>query len=568
MKSVVEAFGLFQQGDVAGAEAALAELLERAPDDPDALHCMAAIQHQKGDLVGALGYFDRAHEASPYDAEIAFNRVVVLSALGRHDACVEACSGFLKLRPGDPEALLLQGVSLAALGQHDAALAALDQTYEHRADVHARRAAALLQLGRTEEALTAAARACGIDPRSVDAHFHRGQAFGKLELWAEAVEAFDAALALGAKQLAVRAGRAPALANVGRFEEALADIDAALAGNPHHGENLARRAYILSAANRHAEALAAYERALALNPNDFATLYGKCDLVLSGGDFENGLPLYEVRHRLLGAITPDSKAPLWRGQPLEGKSILVRGEQGFGDLFQFCRFIPDLAARGAKVILQEREPTRALMQSLDGVTQFVSARQPAPDADFHVPLASLMLALGVRVDTVPTPIPYLHAEPERVERWRETLGAKQRRRVGVVWSGLTHHAIQLWRSLDGAALAQLLQTDADFISLQMEENATASAYNVRQFGAAIADFAELAALIENMDIVVSIDTGVAHLAGALGKPVLVMLPFRADWRWLRDRADSPWYPTMRLFRQRRFGDWRSVIADVQAALQE
>ena len=186
MKSVVAAFSLLQSGDVAGAEAMLRELLERSPEDAGVLHCMAAIHHQKGDLVGAARYFDRAHEASPYDAEIAFNRAVALSALGRHVECIEACAGFLKLRPGDPEALLLQGVSLAALGQHEAALAALDQTYEHRADVHARRAGLLLQLGRTEEALTAAARANGLDPRNADAHYHRGQAFGTLQLWREA----------------------------------------------------------------------------------------------------------------------------------------------------------------------------------------------------------------------------------------------------------------------------------------------------------------------------------------------------------------------------------------------
>lgn len=568
MKSVVAAFSLFQSGDFAGAEAMLNELLERAPEDADALHCMAAIQHQKGDLVSAARYFDRAHEASPYDAEIAFNRAVVLSVLGRHAACVEACAGFLKLRAGDPEALLLQGVSLAALGQHEAALAALDQTYEHRADVHARRAGLLLHLGRTEEALTAAARANGIDPNNADAHYHRGQAFGALELWREAVEAFDAALALNPKQLAIRAARAPALANVGRFEDALADIDPVLERSPHHSENLARRAYILTAANRPAEALAAYDRVLALRPNDAAALYAKCDLLLGDGDFENGLPLYEARHDVHRPFAPQSPAPLWRGQSLEGKRVLVQGEQGFGDLFQFCRFIPELAKRGATIILQERAPTRSLMQSLDGVAEFVAVSEPAPDADFHVPLASLMLACGTRIDTIPASIPYLHAEAERIERWREVLGPAQRTRVGVVWSGVTRHAMQKWRSLDGPALSQLLKADVEFVSLQMEENAIVAANGVRQFGARIADFAELAALIENLDIVISIDTGVAHLAGALGKPVLLMLPFRADWRWLRDRADTPWYPNMRLFRQPHFGDWRGVISSVCAALHE
>lgn len=249
VKSISEAFGLFQNGDLAGAEAMLAELLERSPEDADALHIMAAVHHAKGDLPGAATFFDRAHKVSPYDAEIAFNRAVILFTLARHADCIEACAGFLTLRPGDPEALLMQGASLATLGQHEAAIAAFDQTYEHRADVHARRAASLMHLGRTEEALTAAARACGLDPRNADAHYRRAEAFAALKLWAEAVEAFDTALALTPKQGAIRAARAAALVNLGRFDEALADIDAALASAPNRADYQTRRAQILSAAN-------------------------------------------------------------------------------------------------------------------------------------------------------------------------------------------------------------------------------------------------------------------------------------------------------------------------------
>lgn len=568
MNNTTEAFALFQRGDLAGAEAMLAELIARAPEDPDALHIMAAVHHAKGDLPGAAAFFDRAHKASPYDAEIAFNRAVILSTLARHADCIEACEGFLKLRPGDPEALLMQGVSLAALGRHEDALAAFDKTYEHRADVHARRAASLLHLGRTDDALMAAARANGIDPNNADAHFHRGQAFATLELWREAAEAFDAAIKLAPNQIAIRAARAPALANIGRFNEALADIEATIARAPDRPELRARRAYILNAAGRYDDALDAYDRILAKAPNDAAALYAKCDLLLSAGDFERGLPLYEIRHQQKRRFTPPSTAPLWRGESLDGKTILVQGEQGFGDLFQFSRFIPELAARGARVILQERPQTCGLMQSLSGLAQFVSINEPAPAADFHIPLASIIRVLETRVETVPAQIPYLHAEPEHAAAWRETLGPAQRRRIGVTWSGVTSHAMQKWRSLDDHALAQLLRADADVISLQMEESSVARAHNVRQLGEGIADFADLAALIETLDAVISIDTGVAHLAGALGKPVYLMLPFRADWRWLRDRADTPWYPSMRLFRQPRFGDWQSVIANVHAALQE
>lgn len=247
MSAITEAFELMQRGDLAGAETKIAAILARAPDDPDALHVMAGIHHAKDDLPGAAAFFERAHQASPYDAEIAFNRAVILSMLARHAETIEACAAFLKLRPGDPEALLMQGVALQALQQHEAALAAFDQTYEHRADVHARRAASLLALHRTEDALTAAARASGIDPNNPDAHYHRGAAFARLELWREATEAFDAALKLAPKQIAIRAARAPALARLSRFDEALADIDAVLARAPDRAEYQARRAEILAA---------------------------------------------------------------------------------------------------------------------------------------------------------------------------------------------------------------------------------------------------------------------------------------------------------------------------------
>jgi len=251
MSAITEAFELMQRGDLAGAEARVSAILERAPADSDALHVMAGIHHAKGDLPGAAIYFERAHQASPYDAEIAFNRAVILSTLARHAETIEACAAFLKLRPGDPEALLMQGVALQALRQHEAALSAFDQTYEHRADVHARRAASLLALQRTEDALTAAARACGIDPNNPDAHYHRGAAFARLELWREAIEAFDVALKLAPKQIAIRAARAYVLARLSRFDEALADIDAALARAPDRAEYQARRVQILAARAAH-----------------------------------------------------------------------------------------------------------------------------------------------------------------------------------------------------------------------------------------------------------------------------------------------------------------------------
>jgi tetratricopeptide (TPR) repeat protein len=570
MRSVADAFALVQRGDLAGAEAMLGEVMQREPENADAIHLLAGVRHARGDLSGAALLFDRAHQLSPYDAEIAFNRAAVLLALRRFKECVAACADCLRLRPGDPETLLLQGVAQAALGEHEAALANYDAARLDRSDLQAHRAASLIALRRWDEGLAAATRARELNPRNADAHYHRGGALGALNRWPEALEALDAAAALAPKNIAICAARAPALTNVGRFDEALSEIETALARQPGKIEYLMRRAYVLNAANRFTDAIAAYEAVLAAEADNAEAQYALADLLLGAGDFARGLPLYEARWRVGGVPAPPrSEAPRWTGaEPIGGETILVQGEQGFGDLFQFCRFVPALAERGARVILQERPQTLAVLGGLSGVAELAPTTAPPSRADFRVPLASLMAALDVRLETIPAPIPYLHADPDRVARWREMLGAPQRRRIGVVWSGISRHPMQSWRSLDDAALHLLLGADADFVSLQMEESAIAAAHGVRQFGAAIADFADLAALIETLDLVVSIDTGVAHLAGALGKPVWVMLPLRADWRWLRERADTPWYPNMRLFRQPRFGDWPSVIASVRAALQE
>jgi hypothetical protein len=266
--------------------------------------------------------------------------------------------------------------------------------------------------------------------------------------------------------------------------------------------------------------------------------------------------------------------PLWLGQnEIAGKTVLLHAEQGFGDTIQFCRYVPLVTARSARVILEVQEPLRELMASLAGTTQVVPLDSVLPDFDVQCPLLSLPLAFKTRLATIPSAVPYLGAPSQAVMDWDTSLGPKRRPRIGLAWSGRPTHKNDHNRSIPLGALLPLLDIDATFVSLQKDVRpADAKVLNERSdllhFGDEIRDFADTAAIISNLDLVIAIDTSVVHLAGALAKPVWVLLPFMPDWRWLLDRDDSPWYPTARLFRQDATQAWDNVIARVHAALRD
>jgi tetratricopeptide (TPR) repeat protein len=533
-----------QRGDLAAAENILRALIARNRSDPNALHLLANVLHARGQTQPALHHFEEARALAPHDPAIAFNHAVALAAAQRHEEAVSAFADALLRNPNDVEALRGQAASLARLGRH-------------------------------AEALSASERALSFKSNDIGAHFIRAAALIALDRSCAALEALDRLLQLAPNHTAARAHRATALANLARFDEALAEIDAVIAREPQRLDHHKRRAHVLSMSNRRDEARDAYGPILAQMPDDKEARYGRADALLALGDLKQGWADYEARAPMLHG--QPSSAPLWTGaEPLDGKTILVQAEQGFGDLFQFCRFLPELKRRGARVVLQERPQTFALLQSLGAVDQFVSTKEPAPPADYRIPTNSLMHALGVTLESIPADIPYLRAAPECVEAWRQRLEAAGvspagRKRIGLCWSGTIGSPFQRSRNLDRASLERLFSVDAELVSLQYDPTSEAIALmaqdKVRDFSADTRDFAELAALIANLDLIISVDTNVAHLAGALGKPLFVLLPHTADWRWLMHREDTPWYPQARLFRQPRHGDWASVIDRVLASVQ-
>jgi Flp pilus assembly protein TadD len=428
------------------------------------------------------------------------------------------------------------------------------------------RAAALFQAGRWDEA---AALCDEIERLENGRHFyawhllsvialHRGQHEAALELASRALE-------LDPRHVDVLCNRGAALRNLGRYEEALADYDRAAAVNPMHAAAHNNRGVALAALNRYEEAEVAYERALAINPADDRARFNRGLSRLVRGDLARGLADFEARWT--GSDTQAGPramaAPQWSGrEPLEGRTILLHSEQGLGDSIQFARYVPLVAARGATVLIEAHGGLAPLLAQLPGAARVLERGATLPPHDFHCPLMSLAHAFGTTLESIPAKVPYLGAPAEHLERWRTRLGARSRPRVGLAWSGSTTLRNDRNRSIPLALLAPLQALPIDFFSLQKEvRDADAAALgSIATFGPELADFRDTAALVELMDLVVSVDTAAAHLAGAMAKPVWVLLPWSPDWRWLLERTDSPWYPTARLCRQERPGDWPGVIA--------
>ena len=472
------------------------------------------------------------------------SRGLVLCELERYEEALTSCDKALAIKPDYAEALGNRGLALQELKRYNEALATYDKALAIRADfaqVLTNRGVTLKELGRFDEALASYDRALAINPDSAEALSNRGSALRELK----------------------------------RYDEALADYAETLAIKPDYAEALSNRANALQELHRYDEALANYDKALAIKPDFASAQFNQSLCRLLVGDFENGWRQHEWRWKSKDFFSPkrDFPQPIWLGkEDIGGKTILLHAEQGLGDTIQFARYTQAVAQKGARVILEVDSPLRSLMSDLSGVHQVLSRGEPLPKFDFHCPLLSLPLAFNTRLQTIPAHIPYLRAPERAVEKWEGRLGRTNLPRVGLVWSGRAAHRNDRNRSIALSRLATLASPDVTLISLQNEVRAKdaevlSANKQIAHFGPELRDFSDTAALVSLLDLVISVDTSVAHLAGALGKPVWILLPFAPDWRWLVAREDSPWYPTARLFRQPRMDDWDSVIDRVARDLK-
>jgi tetratricopeptide (TPR) repeat protein len=628
---LAQATQLHQSGELERAKSLYESLLAEQPDHADALHLLGVIALQTQQAPRAIELMDRAIAMAPARADFLCNRGLTWQALGQHaralqdfekavamdpssaaahynrgtaqqqlrehTAALQSYEEALALEPDFADAWVNSGVALQELEQWDSALQryanALQIAPDH-ANACSNQGVALHALGRYPAALASCSRAVALQPGSAQHHYNLGNVLRELERFEDAVSAYDVSIALQPQYVQALSNRGVALQKLGEIQAAIASYDRAIAldanaAHPHYNRgNALHELQMLDAATQ------SYDQALRAQADYPEAHWNKSLTLLLGGDFCRGLPLYEWRWhpRNQGTNTPVISTAPWLGQtPIQGKTLLLYTEQGLGDTLQFCRYAPQLAAMGAKVVLEVPKALYRLLQGLDGVDQLVLQGAQRPGFDLHCPLMSLPLALMNRSRDRHAVDPwlgeargaYLKTDARLQQAWEARLAvaeaalhepaprARRPSRVGLVWRGSPTHANDHQRSLALPLLLAHLPLGGNYVSLQKEvppEEVTALQSHVEllHLGTALTDFALTASLVACLDLVLCVDTAVAHLAGAMGKETWVLLPYVPDWRWQLERGDSPWYPSMRLYRQTRQGDWSGPLQAVRQDL--
>jgi tetratricopeptide (TPR) repeat protein len=587
--------------------------LALSPGDAQAYNNRGVTLKELGRHEDALASYDHALALAPDFADAWSNRGNVLRDLDRLTEALDSLDKAIAIAPGFADAYCNRGIVLQALNQPQGAL----DSYHYAlslspqfAQAYHNRALTFYELERWNEALADSQQAIRLRPDYAEAYAWLGETLQELKQLEAAVKSYDVAVRLGYATAELHERRSAALLELRQYDQALAAIDVALTLKEYPVAHCVRGGVLLRM-DRHDDALQCYERAIAMAP-DLAEAHHNRAIVLGlkqrdaesleafnttlmlepglnlarwnlallnlrRGELLEGWRGYEWRWKSKGISVYDERReftqPLWLGgEPLDGKTILLYAEQGLGDTLQMCRYVEHVAALGARIVLEVQPALVRLLSGLPGVNAIVAGGDPLPAFDLQCPLMSLPLAFKSTLASIPAPRRYLPSNPHRVAEWEATLGPKTKPRIGLVWSGSTIHKGDHQRSIVLADLAPLITAGDrasryEFVSLQKEvrecdQAMLASLPQVRHAGPQLEDMTDTAALCELLDIVITVDTGVAHLAAALGRQVWIMLPPNSDWRWLRERSDSPWYPTVTLYRGHTGGKWTDVVAQV------
>ena len=600
------------RGDFAAAEQVCVAILTASPDQPEAMLLLAMARHGGGALEASLGAYDATLALRPAWPEALNNRGLALQQLGRTEEAAESYERVLALRPDFVDALINLGMAHRLSGRAAVALTYCDRALALRPDsavAHFNRGVAFEQLEDLEQAANCFERALELNgdllearhalgcalmrqqrglealacfeavlaarPGHVEAANNRGILLQRLGRWQEALASYDGALAADPHHVDTLNNRGAMLQRLGRSEEAISNLAAVLERDPRHVEAINNRGTALRQLGRFAESRAAFDAVLEIQPDFEEARFNRAMLSLLEGRMEEGWRDYEARRRMRDWREWTLPGQEWTGQDLRGKRLLLYFEQGLGDTLQFARFARFLAEAAGEVVLRAQSPINALLRSMGSVT-VIDRDEADQDCDYHLPLMSTPFALGHEApEYIARPGPYLFADPDRVKRWAGRLGGEGLK-IGLSWQGNPQVDVDYGRSVPLAAYQPLGQVPGvRLISLQKNAgteqlDSLPPGMSVETLGpnfdAGPDAFLDTAAVMMSLDLVVTNDTSMAHLAGALGRPVWIMLSSTPDWRWLMERLDSPWYPTARLFRQSRTGEWDAPVASAAAVL--
>ena len=533
----------------------------------------------------ALADYDHALKLNEMIAEVHLNRGNLLRSMKRFGEAVESYDRAIQLRPNFAEAFVNRGMVFREINELDAAVESCDTAIAldpSNAEAFFERGNALRDLQRWEEADQAYERATNLFPTYTDAFTNRGAVLCELHRFHEAVDSCQQAIILDPNCAEAYLNRGVAIWRSAddlsaSHQDALASFDRALELDSNCPKAYLNRAYVLGRIGKFADAKASLNAAINCGYAEPGLYFARGCLELLLGNLSAGWMDYELRWHasIPNSIRPQLTWPEWKGEELRGKSILIHGEQGFGDQFQFIRYLPLLAQRGAMVTFHTSTLLHRLFRCLPQCSLFNKDTNSDQRFDFHCPLLSLPLHFQTTLETIPAETPYLFAEPELANAWNQRLGSHGFK-VGIAWQGSPTSAADVGRSIPLKVYERLASfSGVRLISLQKNHGLEQlqdlpAGMKVETLGADFDEgpdaFIDTAAVMANLDLIVTSDTSIAHLAGALGRPVWVALKYAPDWRWLLDREDSPWYPTMRLFRQTTHGDWAEVIAHIAKEL--
>jgi tetratricopeptide (TPR) repeat protein len=537
------AMKLQQSGDLAKAESLYRQIVSQHPGHFGAWNYLGVLAWQQGHYVQAVDWLKRSIAINPNWAESHYNLGNALSEKGDTELAIAAYRRALVIKP-HAHAWCNLGVALRTAGELD-------------------------------EAVKAFGKSLAIMPDFAEASYNLGNALADLHQPDRATEAYRRALQLRPVFPEAWDNLGNALRDAGKLAEAIEAYRKAIAQSPNFAQAWSNLGYALTAIGDRESAREACQRAIALDPN-LAEAHSNLAVVqLALGNLETGFAEYEWRWRVKHFTSPvrNFNKPLWDGSALNGRTILLHAEQGLGDAIQFVRYANLVGERGREVVIECHPELTTLIRGSSPRSTVIARGESLPAFDVQCPLLSLPFVFRTRLATIPTSVPYLRADDRIASIWKSRLAVENNtRRVGLVWAGSKTHRNDRNRSIALSMLGALANTaGVTFVSLQKgyaadQAKSAPPGMRLMDYSDEIRDFADTAGLIANLDLLITVDTSVAHLAGALGKPVWVMLPFAPDWRWMIDRDDSPWYPTMRLFRQRSMGHWADVIERVSQAL--